>query len=66
MTKEQLKAGWDWIQSFLDIDGDVVMLAFTAAIIWKILHGGLNAFDAGAYASAVTCFAYSNKGPKQS
>lgn len=62
MTKEQLKAGWDWVQSMLDLDGDVVMLAFTAAVIWKILHGGLNTNDAIAYGSAVTCFAYSNKG----
>lgn len=64
MTKEQLKAGWDYIQGILDIDGDVVMLAFTAAVVYKILHGGLNASDAAAYASAVGCFAYSNKGPK--
>lgn len=64
MTKEQLKAGWDYIQGLLDIDGDVVMLAFTAAVVYKILHTGLNASDAAAYASAVGCFAYSNKGPK--
>lgn len=64
MSKEQLKAGWDYVQSLLDIDGDVVMLAFTAAIIWKVLHGGINASDAAAYASAVGCFAYSNKGTK--
>ena len=62
MTKEQLKAGWDFIQSLLDIDGDVVMLIFTGAVIWKILHGGLNLNDAAAYGSAVTCFAYSNRG----
>lgn len=64
MSKEQLKAGWDYVQSLLDIDGDVVMLVFTAGIIWKILHAGLNASDAAAYASAVGCFAYSNKGTK--
>lgn len=64
MKKEQLKAGWDYIQGLLDIDGDVVMLAFTAAVVYKILHGGLNASDAAAYTSAVGCFAYSNRGPK--
>lgn len=64
MTKETIKLYWDYLQSLLDLDGDVVMLAFTAAVVYKILHGGLNASDAAAYASAVGCFAYSNKGPK--
>lgn len=41
------------------------MLAFTGAVIYKILHGGLGASDAAAYASAVTCFAYSNTGRKK-
>lgn len=64
--KEKFKVYWDYIQSLLDIDGDVVMLAFTAAIIHKILHHGLNPSDAAAYASAIGCFAYSNRGPKGS
>lgn len=62
MTKEQFKAAWDYVQSILDIDGDVVMLIFTSAVVWKLLHGGLNPSDAVAYTSAVGCFAYSNKG----
>lgn len=62
----KFKAAWEYIQGLLDINGDVVMLAFSAAIIWKILHHGLNGSDAAAYASAIGCFAYSNKGPKQS
>lgn len=64
--KLKIKAGWDYIQSLLDIDGDVVLLAFTGAVIFKILHGGLNASDAAAYASAIGAFAYSNVngGPK--
>lgn len=62
----KIKWWWDWIQSLLDVDGDTIMLAFTSAIIWKILHGGLNAYDAIAFGSAVTCFAWSNKGPKKS
>lgn len=61
MTASRLKAAWEYIQSLLDLDGDVVMLAFTSAVIWKLLHGGLNVSDAAAYASAITCFAYSNK-----
>lgn len=60
----KIKGAWDYLQSLLDIDGDVIMLGFTAAVIWKILHGGLGASDAAAYASAVGCFAYSNKGTK--
>lgn len=63
---KDLKTYWDYIQGLLDIDGDVVMLGFTAAIVYKILHHGLNPSDAAAYASAIGCFAYSNKGPKGS
>lgn len=62
MKSAQIKAAWDWVQSMFDVDGDCVMLVFTAAIIFKILHGGLNPYDAAAYTSAVGCFAYSNKG----
>lgn len=61
---DKFTAAWEWIQARLDLSGDVVMLAFTAAVVYKILHAGLNASDAAAYASAVGCFAYSNKGPK--
>jgi hypothetical protein len=63
---DKIKLYWDWVQSMLDIDGDVVMLAFTGAVIFKILRHGLNASDAAAYASAIGCFAYSNKGGKPS
>lgn len=59
-----IKANWEYVQDLLDVNGDVVMLGFTGAIIFKILHGGLNASDAAAYASAITCFAYSNKRSK--
>ena len=63
----KFKQYWDYVQGLLDIDGDVIMLFFTAAVVYKILHIGMNASDATAYASAVACFAYSNKGgPKQS
>lgn len=61
-----LKDWWDHIQSFLDIDGDIWLGAFTIAIIWKILHSGLLMPDAMAYGSAIAAFAYSNKGPRQS
>jgi len=64
MNQTRIKQIWDYIQSLLDVDGDVVMLAFTAAVIWKILHKGMNPSDAAAYGSAIACFAYSNKGIK--
>ncbi len=55
---------WLWIQNQLDVSGDVIMLFFTIVVMYKILHGGLDANGAAAYASAVACFAYSNKGKK--
>lgn len=58
----KVKQWWDYIQSLLDIDGDVIMLIFTLAVVWKLLHAGLKTSDAAAYASAIGCFAYSNKG----
>lgn len=65
--KDKFTVAWEWVQDRLDISGDVIMLIFTFAVVWKILHQGMNPSDAAAYASAVACFAYSNKGgPKQS
>lgn len=64
---DNLQIIWDKIQKFLDIDGDVVMLGFTGAVIYKMLYGTLTPSDAAVYASAVSAFAYSNKnGPKNS
>lgn len=64
MKKEQLKQLWDYAQSILDIKGDVVMLGYTTAIVYKTLHGGLNPSDAAAYASAVGIFGYSKAATK--
>lgn len=58
----KVKAYWDWVQSLFDIDGDVIMMLFSFAIIWKILHHGLNVSDAAAYSAAIGAFSYSNKG----
>ncbi len=55
-----IKLVWDWVQSMLDLDGDVWLGVFTTAIVWKIVHTGLNAADAAAYGSAVAAFSYSN------
>ena len=62
----RLKTYWQYIQSLLDLDGDVWLGVFTAAIIYKILHGGLNPSDSVAYSAAIGAFAYSNinGGPK--
>lgn len=62
MNRQQLKEWWDYIQSLLDVDGDVVMLLFTAGVLYKMMLGTLTATDAVVYSSAVGCFAYSNRG----
>lgn len=64
-----IKEGWEYIQSLLDIDGDVWMGLLTALYIYRILavvwgKAPVTMAEAGIYASAVTAFAYSNKGPK--
>lgn len=56
----KLKAAWDTLQSFFDLDGDFVMCLYTGAIVYKTLHAGLNPSDAAAYAAAVGAFGYSN------
>lgn len=55
---------WKFIQRILDIDGDVVMLGYTVAVIYKTLHGGLNPSDAAAYSAAVGIFGYSKAAQK--
>lgn len=62
------KKFWESAQEYLDISGDSWMSIFTAAVVWEILHHGLNEAAAAAYASAIAAFAYSNRGsgPKQS
>jgi hypothetical protein len=60
---------WNRVQEFLDISGDCWMGALTATAIFRVIyaafgHVPVNAAEAAVYASAVTAFAYSNKGPK--
>jgi hypothetical protein len=60
-----LKKWWDYIQALLDVDGDAIMFVFTSAVIYRIVKGPpLGEWEAAVYASAVACFAYSNRGPK--
>lgn len=55
---------WEWIQDRLDISGDVVMLGFTGAVVFKMLYGKLTPADAAAYGSAIAAFGYSNASKK--
>lgn len=51
---------WKVIQRILDIDGDVVMLAFTGIIVWRIyIRSPIDSGTAACYASAVGLFGYS-------
>jgi len=62
----KFKQWWEYLQDLLDVRGDVVMLAFTTAIIMRLFHGrALNPSEAAVYSAAIGAFAYSNKGPKQ-
>lgn len=62
--RDKIKDWWEYIQNLLDVNGDVVMLVFTSAVIYKLVQQGLSPSDAAAYGTAVGCFAYSNKGKK--
>lgn len=66
---KKIKKTWDLIQDLLDVRGDCVMLVFSLAIIMRIVatvfgHAPLTVSEAAVYGSAVTAFAWSNKGPK--
>ena len=56
-----IKLFWDYIQSLLDIDGDLYMGLFTSFILYKLAHSSLTNQDVTAYSFAITAFAYSNK-----
>lgn len=68
----KIKLYWDYIQSLLDIDGDLWMGLFTAFILVRIIgvfykHAPLTSAEAATYSTAVAAFAYSNTGkPKGS
>lgn len=54
-----LQYKWQELQKYLDIDGDAVMFVYTAAVIWKMLHHGLDNADAMAYGAAIGALGYS-------
>lgn len=71
MNREQAKAWWDWVQSMFDIDGDVWLGLFTAAIVFRLVysafgHVPITGAEAAAYGSAIGSFAYSNTGRPKS
>jgi hypothetical protein len=64
-----LQSVWNKIQDFLDISGDCWLGLMTATVVFRwiyaaIGHAPMTAAESAAYASAVTAFAYSNRGPK--
>jgi hypothetical protein len=64
---DKIKQVWDYIQSFLDVRGDVVMLFMSIAFVLRVLavlkgYPGLNPSESALYASAIGAFAWSNKG----
>ena len=60
---EKCRFWWNQIQDFLDVKGDMIMLGFTGAIVYRILYGPpLNMSEASVYVSAIGSFAYSKVG----
>jgi hypothetical protein len=66
-----LQTLWNKIQDFLDISGDVWLGLMTATVVFRWVYAALGhipmtAAESAAYASAVTAFAYSNRGGPRS
>jgi len=66
---EKIKWYWDYIQSLLDVRGDVVMLAMSGVFIIRVFavllgYPPITSSEAMMYGSAIGSFAYSNRGPK--
>lgn len=66
----KVKQAWAYIQDLLDVRGDVIMAAMSTVFIARVVLSAwakfppLSASEAAMYASAISSFAYSNKGPK--
>jgi hypothetical protein len=66
---DNLQVLWNKIQDLLDISGDCWMGALTATVIFRVVfaafgHVPITMAESMVYGSAVTAFAYSNRGPK--
>jgi len=63
---KKIKFYWEYLQDLLDVNGDVIMLCFSAVILYKIHYHVVTQWDAAVFASAIAAFAYSNKGGPKS
>lgn len=67
---DKIKAGWEYIQGLLDINGDAIMAIMSGVFIARVMmtafgKPALTTSEAAFYSAAIASFAYSNKGPKQ-
>ena len=65
----KIKQAWSYVQDLLDVRGDVIMMGMSSVFIARVALAafgkpGINASEAAMYASAISAFAYSNRGPK--
>lgn len=68
MTKEQLKAWWDYLQDLFSLKAGLYIDAFAVVMLVRLLaplkgYPQMNAAEAGMWAATITAFAYS-KGSK--
>lgn len=66
---DKIKQCWSYLQDLMDVRGDCIMMAFSSALIFRIVlsafgKAAITPAEAAAYASAIGAFAYSNRGPK--
>jgi len=67
--RDKLRQLWLDAQKIIDLKSDTWMGLFTLLILVRIAlvlrgHQALSASEAATYASAIGCFAYSNRGDK--
>ena len=66
MTKEGIRAFWDYIQGLADIKGGPLLAGMTIVFVARVAlsafgHPGLNASEAAVYASAMGALAVTNR-----
>lgn len=67
---DKIKQIWVYIQDLLDVRGDAIMAVMSSVFIARVALSALPKFppitiaEATFYGSAITSFAYSNRGPK--
>lgn len=64
----KIKEIWEYIQDLMDVSGDSIMAVMSSVFIARVAMSAwakfppLTASEAALYASAISSFAYSNKG----